>query len=101
MHIVTAQQRKILILDGLDGFVLFNDTGLVSERTFGVMNDHTLLNLQITRSDIRPHIKWAVILVIAYGPFNLPPGFVWICMGLTYSLYHPEGNSDVSSVQIK
>ena len=26
MHIVTAQQRKILILDGLDGFVLFNDT---------------------------------------------------------------------------
>ena len=30
------------------------------------------LNLQITGSDIRPHIKWAVILVIAYDHFNLP-----------------------------
>ena len=29
------------------------------------------LNLQITRSDIRPDIKWAVSLVIAYGLFNL------------------------------
>ena len=25
---------------------------------------HTFLNLQITRSDIRPHMKWAVSLVI-------------------------------------
>ena len=40
---------------------------LVSIRTFSVMYDHTFQNLQITRSDIRPHIKWAVILVIAYG----------------------------------
>ena len=40
-------------------------------RTFDVMYDHTFLNLQITRSDIRPHIKWAVSLVIAYGHFNL------------------------------
>ena len=50
------------------------------------------LNLQITRSDIRPHIKWTASLVIAYGHFNLPRGFVWICVGmyvLTYSLYHP------------
>ena len=35
------------------------------------------LNLEITRSDIRPHIKWAVSLVITYGHFNLPQGFVW------------------------
>ena len=52
--------------------------------------DHTFPNLQITRSDIRPHIKWAVSLVIAYGHFNLPRGFVWVCMR-TYSLYHPRG----------
>ena len=31
------------------------------------MYDHTFLNLQINRSDIRPHIKWAVSLVIAYA----------------------------------
>ena len=37
-------------------------------------------NLQITRSDIRPHIKWVVCLVIAYGHFNLPWGIVWVCM---------------------
>ena len=39
------------------------------------------LNLQVTRSDVRPHIKWAVNLVIAYGHFNLPQGFVWVWMG--------------------
>ena len=38
------------------------------------------LNLQITRSDIRPHIKWVVSLVIAHGHFFLSPGFVWVCM---------------------
>ena len=38
------------------------------------------LNLQISRSDIRPHIKWVVSLVIAYGHFNLSQGFVWIYM---------------------
>ena len=35
------------------------------------------LNLQITRCFIRPHIKWAISLVIAYGHFN-------------YSFYHPN-----------
>ena len=35
-------------------------------------------NLQITRSDIGPYIKWAVSLVIAYGHFNLPREFVWV-----------------------
>ena len=51
------------------------------------------LNLQITKSDMRPHIKLAVSLVIAYGDFNLPQGF---CVGmyeLTHSLYHPEGRT--------
>ena len=45
------------------------------------MYDHTFLNLQITRSDIKPHIKWAVSLVISYGYFNLPQdlcGYVWV-----------------------
>ena len=54
---------------------------LVSVRTFGVMYDHTFLNWQITRSDIWPHIKWAVSLVIAYGHFNFPQGLcghVWV-----------------------
>ena len=46
------------------------------------------LNLQITRSDIRSHVKWAVSLVIAYGHLNLPQGFVWV---RTYLFYHPEG----------
>ena len=36
------------------------------------------LELQITRSDSRPHIKWAVSLVIAYGHFNFPQVFVWV-----------------------
>ena len=46
------------------------------------MYDYTFLNLQITRSDIRPYIKSAVSLVITYyyGHFNLPQGFVWVCM---------------------
>ena len=33
------------------------------------------LTLHLTRSDIRPHIKLAVSLVIVYGHFNLPLGF--------------------------
>ena len=51
------------------------------------------LNLQITRSDIRPHTKLAVSLVIAYGHFNLPQRFVWGMYGLAYSLYHPRGTT--------
>ena len=39
-----------------------------------------VLNLQITRSDIRPHIKWVVRLVTAYGHFDLAWGIVWVCM---------------------
>ena len=40
---------------------------MVSVRTFGVMYDHTFYKqVQISRSDIRPHIKWAVSLVILH-----------------------------------
>ena len=44
------------------------------------MYDHTfseLANHQITHNII----KWVVSLVIAYGHFNLPQGFVWVYMG--------------------
>ena len=49
------------------------------------------LNLQITRSDIRPHIKWAVSLVIAHGHVYLPQGFVWVCMGSHAHFITPKG----------
>ena len=67
------------------------------------MYDHTLLvlNLQITRSDIRPHIKWVVCVVIAYGHYNLPWGIVWVCMSshthfVTPSPLPPRGIDDTS-----
>ena len=44
------------------------------------MHDHNFLNLQIARSDIRAHIKWAVSLLIVYGHFNLPQEFAHVCM---------------------
>ena len=45
------------------------------------MYDHNFPNLQITRSDIMPCIKWVVSLVIAYSQLKLPQGFVrvFIC----------------------
>ena len=54
-------------------------------------------NLQITRSDIRPHIKWVVRLVTAYGHFNLPWGIVWVCIS-PHTLYPPlsPGTDDTS-----
>ena len=48
------------------------------------------LDLQITRSDIRPHIKRAVSLVSAYDHFYLPRGFVWVYMGLYTHFITPE-----------
>ena len=45
-----------------------------------VMYDHTFLNLQIARSDVRLHIKWAVSVVIAHGRFSLPRVFVLVCI---------------------
>ena len=52
------------------------------------------LNLQIIRSDIRPHIKWAVSLVIAYGDFNLPQGIVSVCMSSHTHFITPKGTDD-------
>ena len=52
------------------------------------------LNLQIVRSDIRPHINWAVSLVIAYGHFNLPQGIVWVCMSSHTHFITPKGTDD-------
>ena len=57
-------------------FVLFNDTWF--QQGHSVLCVTILfLNLQITTSDVRPHIKWAVSLMIAYGNINLPQGFEW------------------------
>ena len=57
-------------------------------RTFVSCMTILYLNLLITRSDIRLHIKWTVSLVTAYGYFNLPQGlcgYVWV--------HHPRGVS--------
>ena len=57
------------------------------------MYDHTFLNLKITSQDIRPQIKCIINLVIAYGRFNLPQGFVWYVWVNTLDFITPEGHS--------
>ena len=47
------------------------------------------LKLHITRSDITPHIKWAVCLVIAYGHFIVPRGFVRVCIWVNILILSP------------
>ena len=59
--------------------MLFSDTWSQCGHSVSCMTI-LFLNLPITRSDIRPHIKWAVSLMIAYGHFNFPQGFVWVYM---------------------
>ena len=59
------------------GFVLFNATWSLEGHSVSCMTILSL-NFQIARSDIRSNVKWAVGLVIAYGHFNLPQGFVWV-----------------------
>ena len=54
---------------------------------------YAFLCLQINRSDIRPYVTWAVTLVIADDQLI----FLRVCVGmygLTYSLYHSEGNQN-------
>ena len=46
----------------------------LSEDTQYHVRPHSILCLKMTKSDIRPQVKWAVSLVIAEGPFNLPRG---------------------------
>ena len=60
-------------------FMLLNDTWSQQGHLMSYMTI-LFLNLQITRSNIRQHIKLAVSLVIAYGHFNLLWAFVWVCM---------------------
>ena len=51
------------------------------------------INLQISRSDIKPYITWAVSLVILHIVTSI---FLWgLCgyiYGLTHSVYHPRGD---------
>ena len=70
------------------------------------MCDHTFINLQFTKSDIRPHIKCFVSLVIAYGYFNLPQGFVWVglCMSRyvqDYIIFHGQNICHLSDVLVQ
>ena len=59
------------------------------------MYDYHFLSLQ-SPDQTSDHTKWAVSLVIAYGHFNLPQGFV----GVTYSLYHPRGSIHVQRMKM-
>ena len=65
----------------------------------------TIISKLAYRQIVRPYIKWAVSLVIALMIVTLIfleialvtvtliflEIFWWVCMGLTYSLYHPRG----------
>ena len=51
---------------GLVGFVLFKDTWFQYGHSVSCMTIFFFINLQISRSDIRPHIKWAARLVILH-----------------------------------
>ena len=59
------------------------------------------LNLQIIRLNIRPHIKWAVSLVIAYGQtlIFLRNLCGYRMYGLIYSLYHLSPPRVVTTVR--
>ena len=64
---------------GLQGW----SVGLCCLMTFGVMYDHTFYKqVQISRSDIRPHIKWAVSLVILHMITSIflraLCGYIWV-----------------------
>ena len=66
-----------------------------------VMHNHIhFLYLQITRSDIGPHVKCAVNMVTADG-HNLPQGFVWVCMGSHTHFITPEDTFTASTLIIQ
>ena len=74
----TLQKAGMVWKEGSTGL---QEVGMLQKEVwFGVMYDHTFLNLKIARSDISPHIKWAVSLVFAYGHFNVPLGCEWVYM---------------------
>ena len=69
-------------------FMLFNDTW--SHQGHSVSWPSSFLCLQITDSNLRSQVKWAVRDETADGHFNLPHIFVWICMGEhTHSIIPP------------
>ena len=45
------------------------------------MHDHTFSKFVNQQIGHQVNIKLPVSLVIAYGHFNLPQGFAWVCMG--------------------
>ena len=55
----------------------------------------SFVNLKIIKTDMRPQIKWAVSLVIAYGHFNHLPGRReeggGVCMGLHTHFFSLDG----------
>ena len=55
---------SLLVMDLGLGYLM--TPGLSKDIGYHVTMTIPFLNLQITRSDIRPHIKWAVSLVTAY-----------------------------------
>ena len=61
MHVILLQDQPILIFDSIMTFVRCCCLGCLMtpglSKDIRVMYDHTFLNLQITRSDIRPHMK--------------------------------------------
>ena len=61
-------------------FVLSNDNWSQKGHSVSCMTI-LVINFHVTRSDTRTHIKWAVSLVIAYGHFDIPHGFAWVCTG--------------------
>ena len=69
-------ERKVWV-----GLCCLMTSGLSKGQSVSCMTILFFLNLQHTRSDIRPHIKWAVSLTILYGHFNIPWGVVFVCMG--------------------
>ena len=81
------------------GYVLFNDTWSQNGHLVSCMTI-PFLNLQITISDIRLHMKWAVSLVIPYGHFNLPRGFVWVCIGKRTHFIISEGKKSRAAVKM-
>ena len=58
--------------------------------TLGAKYDRTLFyTLQITRSGIRPHVKWPVSPVIADGRFDLPRGYLYVWVNV-FTSSHPR-----------
>ena len=67
---ITPTQSVFWIMYHLFRFGLCCDTWSQWGHSVSCMTIH-FPNLQITRLDITPHIKWAVSLVIEYGHLNL------------------------------